>query len=72
MSKCNSPSDSLLLIAVPSGRKTCLARSGLMVIPELSRKPGIMSQRNRADSRMCRWDSDDLSDISDDEWDDDA
>ncbi len=31
-----------------------------------------LSQRNHANSGMCRWDSDDLSEISDDEWDDDA
>lgn len=29
-----------------------------------------LSQRSHADSGMYRWDSDDLPDISDDEWDD--
>lgn len=40
--------------------------------PNLSRKPEIFAQGSHADSGLCRWDSDDLSEISDDEWDDDA
>ena len=34
--------------------------------------PGSLVFKYHADSRVCRWDSDDLSEITDDEWDDDA
>ena len=37
-----------------------------------SGKSEVLSQRSHADSGIIRWDSDDLSDISDDEWDDNA
>lgn len=57
----------------------CLIPSGLQVIFHKQQAhcrivlyAGSLVSKYHADSRVCRWDSDDLSEITDDEWDDDA
>ena len=66
MSKCTFLSNSLLFITIVR-----VARHFSQAAPQaclLSCRS--LSQRSHTDSGMCRWDSDDLPEISDDEWDD--
>lgn len=72
-SKCTFPEQFPACYGILFGSLDMSRKSQFVVTQKLELESRVSClKRGHTDSGTCRWDSDDLSDVSDEEWDDNA